>query len=169
LVSISCHLAPIDELGWKVITTGFQNDHETSIGERRKCRYANGLGILEFDGKRYELKTERKDRTFAAGKLMGPDHHRVLCIHPTFPYRIKRAVLARPAILSDAPTSIKQTLKMLCCAAAAIKVNFKQYFPNAKQMKCMQRGRYHSCSKNGAGASKKKQERIDETMRTLQA
>jgi hypothetical protein len=40
--------------------TGFQNDHATSIGERREYRYANGLGMLELDGKRYELKTERR-------------------------------------------------------------------------------------------------------------
>jgi hypothetical protein len=40
--------------------TGFQNDHAILIGERRECRYANGLGILELDGKRCELKTERK-------------------------------------------------------------------------------------------------------------
>jgi hypothetical protein len=31
--------------------TGFQNDHATSIGKRREFRYANGLGILELDGK----------------------------------------------------------------------------------------------------------------------
>jgi hypothetical protein len=39
---------------------GFQTDHVVSIGERRKCRNANGLGILEFDEKRYELKIERR-------------------------------------------------------------------------------------------------------------
>jgi hypothetical protein len=37
---------------------GFQNDHAIPIGERRECRYANGLGVLELDGKRYALKTE---------------------------------------------------------------------------------------------------------------
>jgi hypothetical protein len=39
------------------------------------CRYANGLGILELDGTRFELKNRKKDRTFAARKLMGSDRH----------------------------------------------------------------------------------------------
>jgi hypothetical protein len=34
----------------------------------RECRYANGLGILELDGKRCELNNRKKDRTFAARK-----------------------------------------------------------------------------------------------------
>jgi hypothetical protein len=33
-----------------------------SIGERKRCRYANGLGILELDGKRYALKNRKKER-----------------------------------------------------------------------------------------------------------
>jgi hypothetical protein len=28
-------------------------------------RYANGQGILEIEGKRYELKNKKKDRTLA--------------------------------------------------------------------------------------------------------
>jgi hypothetical protein len=36
--------------------TGFQNDHVILIGERRENRYVNGLGILELDRERYELK-----------------------------------------------------------------------------------------------------------------
>jgi hypothetical protein len=31
----------------------------------RELRYANGLGILELEGKRCELKNRKKDRTFA--------------------------------------------------------------------------------------------------------
>jgi hypothetical protein len=30
------------------------------LEREEKCQYANGLGILELDGKRYELKTERR-------------------------------------------------------------------------------------------------------------
>jgi hypothetical protein len=48
----------------------------------RECRYANGLGILELDGKRCELKNRKKDRTFAARKMMGPDHHQVFMYTP---------------------------------------------------------------------------------------
>jgi hypothetical protein len=54
----------------------------------------NGLGILELDGNRCELKTER-------GKELSQHFSQCveaivgyLCIHPTFPYRIKRKVLA---------------------------------------------------------------------------
>jgi hypothetical protein len=47
----------------------------------RECRYANGLGILELDGKIW-IKNRKKDSTFAARKLMGQDHHRVFMYTP---------------------------------------------------------------------------------------
>jgi hypothetical protein len=40
------------------------------------------VGILELDGKRCELKNRKKDRTFAARKLMGPDHYWVFMYTP---------------------------------------------------------------------------------------
>jgi hypothetical protein len=40
--------------------TGLQNDHAMSIGERKRMSIRHGLGILELDRKRCELKTERR-------------------------------------------------------------------------------------------------------------
>jgi hypothetical protein len=59
---------------------------------RQDSRYANGLGILELDGTRYELKTERsmelsQHESWWVQTIIGYS-----CIHSTFPYRIKRKV-----------------------------------------------------------------------------
>jgi hypothetical protein len=52
------------------------------LEKERECRYANGLGILELDRKRCELKNRNKDKTFAARQLMIQDHHRVFMYTP---------------------------------------------------------------------------------------
>jgi hypothetical protein len=38
----------------------FKTTIQYRLERGRECRYANGLGILELDGKRFELKTERR-------------------------------------------------------------------------------------------------------------
>jgi hypothetical protein len=38
----------------------FKTTMQYRLERGRERRYANGLGILEFDGKRCELKTERR-------------------------------------------------------------------------------------------------------------
>jgi hypothetical protein len=38
----------------------FKTTMQHRLERGRECRYANGLGILELDGKRCELKTERR-------------------------------------------------------------------------------------------------------------
>jgi hypothetical protein len=60
----------------------FKTTMQFRLERGRECRYANGRGILELDGKRFELNNRKKDRTFPARKLMGPDHHRVLMYTP---------------------------------------------------------------------------------------
>jgi hypothetical protein len=73
------------------------------LEKRRECRYANGLGILELDGKRCELKNRKKDRPFAARKLMGSDHHRVFMYKPDFSVSNQKETRQwRVPILSDA-------------------------------------------------------------------
>jgi hypothetical protein len=57
------------------------------------CRYANGLGILELDEKRCELKTERRLELSQHESLWVLTIIGFLFIHPTFTYRIKRKVV----------------------------------------------------------------------------
>jgi hypothetical protein len=68
----------------------------------RECRYANGLGILELDRKKCEFKNRKKDRNFAARKLMGSDHDRVFMYTPDLSVsNQKEARQRRLPILSD--------------------------------------------------------------------
>jgi hypothetical protein len=81
----------------------FKMTKQHRLESRRECRYANGLGILELDGKRCELKNRKKDRTFAARKLMGSDHHRVFMYTPDLPVSNQKETRQRRVpILSDA-------------------------------------------------------------------
>jgi hypothetical protein len=61
--------------------------------EEEKYRYANGLGILELDGKRYESKTERRIELSQHESCWVQTIIGYLCVHPTFPYRIKKKVV----------------------------------------------------------------------------
>jgi hypothetical protein len=74
----------------------FKTTMQYRLERGRECRYANGLGILELDGKRCELKNRKKDRTYAA---------RYLYIHPTFPYRIKRKIVCGDLLFSSDATT----------------------------------------------------------------
>jgi hypothetical protein len=62
--------------------TAFKTIMQYRLESGRECRYTTGLGILELDGKRCEFKNRKKDRTFAARKLMGSDYHRVFMYTP---------------------------------------------------------------------------------------
>jgi hypothetical protein len=63
---------------WKNdFVTGFQNDHAISIWVRKKVSIRQWPGITGTRQKEVCIENGKKDRTFAARKLMGPDHHRV--------------------------------------------------------------------------------------------
>jgi hypothetical protein len=51
----------------------FKTTMQYRLERFKKTRYANGLGILELDRKRYASKNRKEDRTFAARKVMGSD------------------------------------------------------------------------------------------------
>jgi hypothetical protein len=69
----------------------------------RECRYANGLGILELERKKCELKNRKMDRSFAARKLMCSDHHRVFTYTPELSVSNQKGKSpARNCHLSDA-------------------------------------------------------------------
>jgi hypothetical protein len=81
----------------------FKTTMKYRLERGRECRYANGLGIPELDGERFEFKKRKKDRTFAARKVMGPDHHRVFMYTPDLSVsNQKENRQRRLLILSDA-------------------------------------------------------------------
>jgi hypothetical protein len=84
----------------------FKSTMQYRLERGRECWYANGLGILELDGKICELKNRKKDKTFAARKLIGSDHHRVFMYAPDLSVsNQKKNRQRRLAILSDFPLS----------------------------------------------------------------
>jgi hypothetical protein len=81
----------------------FKTAMQYRLERGREFRYANGLGILELDGKRCELKNRKKYRTFTARKLTGSDHHRVFMYTPDLSVSNQKETRQRRVpILSDA-------------------------------------------------------------------
>jgi hypothetical protein len=75
--------------------TGFQNDHVMLIGERRRKSVCERFGHTGTRRKEKLIENRMKDTTFAAWKLMGPDHHRVFMYTPDLSVSNQEVVFRR--------------------------------------------------------------------------
>jgi hypothetical protein len=93
------------------------------------CRYAKGLGILELDGKGYELKTERRIELSQQESWWVQTMIGYLCKNSTFPYRTKRKVPSK--ILSFGRSNRFQQMKWGRALKKAIQsYDFRPSFSN---------------------------------------